>query len=277
MSIEREEVLVADNATNFEVAETAINSISTREDELTRVNALKKHPYNYHMKQGAKSGLIWNQPVRKNILSHNQVICLIQHALDPADVPLFVTSLETIKLSNGQFPNMVPMSVDIDIFDKFCCSTKESTRVDVVDMCDSDHVKVSQIASKDVGKAKVNPNEINHFQTLGKTPIWAIAHCLDRIVSDRKRYTLVHSSFEELGLASDHAFLVEGIMNVKNTPEEISERNKHIPCGPKMNYVKDVKGDSDEVHISVILYIPSIGRFFLRMSLRKHLDWMHLL
>jgi len=66
-------------------------------------------------------------------------------------------------------------------------------------------------------------------------------------------------------------------MNVKNPPEEINERNKHIPCGPKMNYVKDVKGDSEVVHISVILYIPSIGRFFLQMSLLKLQDWMHLL
>jgi len=73
---------------------------------------------------------------------------------------------------------------------------------------------------------------------------------------------LENSSFKELGIASDNAFLVEGIMNVKNPPEEINERNKHIPCGPKMNYVKDVKGDSEVVHISVILYIPSIGRFF---------------
>jgi len=153
---------------HFKKALLVINNNSVKEDELTRVNSLKKHPYNYHMKQRPKSGLIWNQPLRKNILSHNQVVCLIQHALDPADVPLFVTSLETIKLSNGQFPNVVPMSVDIDIFDKFCCSTKESTTVDVVDMCDSDHVEFSQIATKDVGKAKVNPNEINQFQTLGK-------------------------------------------------------------------------------------------------------------
>jgi len=29
-----------------------------------------------------------------------------------------------------------------------------------------------------------------------------------------------------------------------------------------MNYVKDVRGDSEVVHISVFLYIPSIGRFF---------------
>jgi len=81
----------------------AINNNSITENELTRVNALKKHPYNYHMKQRPSSGLIWNQSSRKNILSHNQVICLVQHALDHLDAPLFVTSLETIKLSNGQF------------------------------------------------------------------------------------------------------------------------------------------------------------------------------
>jgi len=88
---------------------------------------------------------------------------------------------------------------------------------------------------------------------------------------------LENSSFKELGIASDNAFLVEGIMNVKNPPEEINERNKHIPCSPKMNYMKDVKGDSEVVHISVFLYIPLIGRFFLQMSLPKTQDLMHLL
>jgi len=38
----------------------AINNNSVTEDELMRVNALKKHPYNYHMKQRLTSGLIWN-------------------------------------------------------------------------------------------------------------------------------------------------------------------------------------------------------------------------
>ena len=147
-------------------------------------------------------------------MSHNQVICLVQHALDPLDVPLFVTSLETIKLSNGQFPNVVPFSVKKDIYDRFCCSEKATTRVDVVDMYDSDNIEVSQVEAKDVGMPKVPSNKNNHFQTLGKTP------------------------------------------------EEINERNKCLPCGPKMDYVKDVKGDSEVVHISVFLYIPLIGRFF---------------
>jgi len=52
------EVIVADNATYSQVTETAINNSST-------VNALKKHLYNYHMKQGPSSGLIWNRPLRK--------------------------------------------------------------------------------------------------------------------------------------------------------------------------------------------------------------------
>ncbi len=103
MSKFENKALVAENAANSEVRETAINNSSTMEDQLTRVNALKNHPYNYHMKLRPSSGLIWNWPLRKNILSHNQVICLVQHVLDPMDVPLFVTSLETIKLSNDSF------------------------------------------------------------------------------------------------------------------------------------------------------------------------------
>jgi len=119
-----------------------------------------------------------------------------------------------------------------DIFDKFHCSKNTSTRVDVINMYDSDHVEVSQVEAKDVGKPKVHSSKNNHFQTLGKTPFFFFLHCLDRIVSDQKQYTLENSSFKELGIASDNAFLVEGIMNVKNPPEEINERNKHIPCGP---------------------------------------------
>ena len=72
-------------------------------------------------------------------------------------------------------------------------------------------MEVSQVEAKDMSKAKVSSNESNNFHTLEETPLWAIARCLDRIVSDQKCYTLENSSFEELGLASDNAFLVEGI------------------------------------------------------------------
>jgi len=74
-----------------QVTRTIITNSSTTEDSLKRVNALKKHPYNYRMKQRPSSGLIWNQPSRKNILSHNQELCLVQHVLDPMDVPLFIS------------------------------------------------------------------------------------------------------------------------------------------------------------------------------------------
>jgi len=59
------------------------------------------------------------------------------------DALMFITSVETIKLSNGQFPNVVPMSVRKEIFEKFCISTVASSRADVVDMYNSDHVEIS--------------------------------------------------------------------------------------------------------------------------------------
>jgi len=39
----------------------AINNNSVKEDELTRVNALKKHPYNYHTLWGS-SGRVRSVP-----------------------------------------------------------------------------------------------------------------------------------------------------------------------------------------------------------------------
>jgi len=145
--------------------------------------------------------------------------------------------VETIKSSNGQFANTVPLSVRKEVFDKFCLHKDTSTRVKIVNMYDSDNVKVSQVESTGMAKASASGTESNHFQTLGKTPIWAIAHCLERIGSQQKCYVLEISSFEELGLAADNAFLVEGILNVNNPPEEVNEWNKHIPHGSKMNYV----------------------------------------
>jgi len=138
----RDEIAV--NVAAFsQVPPSAHNVASNEKDELKRVNALKKHPYNYHMKQQPSSGLIWNRSSRKNILLHNQVLCLVQHALKPVDVPMFIASVETIKSSNGQFPNVVPMLVRKEIFEKFCISTVASSNVDVVNMYDSDHIEVS--------------------------------------------------------------------------------------------------------------------------------------
>ncbi len=63
---------------------------------------------------------------------------------------------------------MVPLSVRKDIFDKFCLSKNASTRGDVVDMYDFDHVEISQVEAKGMGKANVISNKSNHYQTLGK-------------------------------------------------------------------------------------------------------------
>jgi len=59
-STSQNKALLAGNVAYSQVTETAINNSSTTEDQLIRVNALKKHPYNYHMKQRPSSGLIWN-------------------------------------------------------------------------------------------------------------------------------------------------------------------------------------------------------------------------
>jgi len=90
------------------------------------------------------------------MLSHNQVICLGQHALDPVDVPLFVTSLETIKLSNGQFPNIVPLLVRKGNFDNYCLPKNKTMTVDIVNVYNSDHAEISQVESKGMGKATIS-------------------------------------------------------------------------------------------------------------------------
>jgi len=59
-STSQNKVLVAGNVSYSQVPKTAINHSGTMEDRLKRANALKKHPYNYHMKQRPSSGLIWN-------------------------------------------------------------------------------------------------------------------------------------------------------------------------------------------------------------------------
>jgi len=101
---------------------------------------------------------------KKNIMSHNQVICLVRQALDPMDVPHFMSSMETIKTTNGQFPIIVPLSVSKEIFDKFCVSKDTNRRVEVVDMYDSDYTEVTQVKSPGMGKSGVGSINDNHFQ-----------------------------------------------------------------------------------------------------------------
>jgi len=119
------------------------------------------------------------------------------------------------------------------------------------------------------------------LQMLVKTPVWVVAHCLDRIMSKNKKYQLHPCTFQELAEAADDAFLIKGILNPKYS-DEVDEHNKHIPCGPKVNFMegKDAvekdKGGNDTVEmnkksnnkaenkriVTVMLYIPLIEHFF---------------
>jgi len=98
---------------------------------------------------------------------------------------------------------------------------------------------------------------------LAKTLVWAIAHCVEQLTSVRKKYRLYPCTLKELGEAADDAFLIEGVLNLKNPPPEVNEWNKHIPCGPEMNYWKGCNPAAKEQKIvTVILYIPLVGYFF---------------
>ena len=81
------------------------------------------------------------------------------------------------------------------------------------------------------------PRSSRPIPMLVKTPIWAIAHCLERIFSPTKCYRLDRCQIVELGQAADDAYLIEGFLNLKRRPKEFSDCNRHIPLGPKMNYV----------------------------------------
>jgi len=101
---------------------------------------------------------------------------------------------------------------------------------------------------------------------LVKTPIWAIAHCLERIFSPTKCYRLDRCQILELGQAADDAYLIEGFLNLKRCPKEFSDCNRHIPLGPKMNYVdkQTSKSKCKQVQVlTAVLYIPSVGKFYL--------------
>ncbi len=50
---------------------------------------------------------------------------------------------------------------------------------------------------------------------LVKTPIWAIAHCLECIISPTKSYRLDPCQILDLGEAADDAYVIEGFLNLK--------------------------------------------------------------
>jgi len=194
-----------------------------------RVMATKKHPYNVHVTRPS-SGHIVSHPLKKGGLSHGQIISLVAHALDVSDVGKFQTAMETLKTGNGQFPDTVPFCVRQELYDEFCGPrpTEKPTETIVKIADDSDSGDVTIISH---GRAAVR------YATLGKTPVWAIAHGLERVSSCKKQYKLENCTFKELGEVADDAYLIKGLLNSKNPPSEVSEHNKHIPCRPEMKFL----------------------------------------
>jgi len=79
-------------------------------------------------------------------------------------------------------------------------------------------------------------------ELLGVSHTWkstGMGHCswIGEGVIVQKKYRLENCVFKELGEVADDVYLIEGILNTKNPPCEVSEHNKHIPCGLEMNFV----------------------------------------
>ena len=135
--------------------------------------------------------------------------------------------------------------------------------------------EVSEVVIIEHVPTTATSNKTECCPLLAKTPTWVIAHCLERTTSLTKQYQLYPCSFKELGEAADDAFIIEGVLNLINPPPEVNEWNKHIPCGPDMNYWKGTDPSAKEQKIvTVILFIPSIGHFFSPFFMVKtpHLD-----
>jgi len=240
------------------------------------------HPYNRHVQCLASNKIITTHPPKKTTLSHTQLLCLVTHGLNPVDVPLFIAGVEAIKMSNGQFPNFVPLFVRPEINDLFGYPKKAPPPGPVPNMGNDVVLEVPAppqtaptMGSKEVSVV-VESEPLHHsaipFGTkscplLAKTPVWAIAQCLERMTSVRKEYRLYPCTLEELGEATNDVFLIEGVLNLKNPPPEVNEWNKHIPCGPEMNYWKgsDLVAKEQKI-VTVVLFILSVGYFSLPFS-----------
>jgi len=136
-------------------------------------------------------------------------------------------------------------------------------------------VKVSVVVESEPLHHSAIPFGTKSCPLLAKTPVWAITHCLEWMTSVRKEYRLYPCTLEELGEATNDAFLIEGVLNLKNPPPEVNEWNKHIPCGPEMNYWKGSDPMAKEQKIvTIILFIPLVGYFFSPFFMVKtpHLD-----
>jgi len=185
-------------------------------------------------------------------------------------------------MESGKFPEAVPYSVKIEIYDTFhrSFSVKMDNNMDLDTSTGA--VASRQVVNLQNAESPDNRGSDNAMQMLAKTPVWVIAHCLDRTMSRKKKYQLLPCTFLEMAHAADNAFLIEGILN-PNYSGEVNERNKHIPCGPNVNLMEgkdgagkkragnitakmDNKTSNNEAEkkriVTVVLYIPSIELFF---------------
>jgi len=168
-------------------------------------------------------------------LTHNQIIALVQHALDPVNGPFFA-AVDTIKMESEKFPDVVPYLVKKEIFENFHHSfaLERDTNMELDTTTGALEVRELVNLQNDEPPDKIGND--SSLQMLAKTPVWVIAHCLDRTMSKNKKYQLCPCTFQELAQAADDAFLIKGILNPKYSAE-VNERNKHIPCGPQVNFM----------------------------------------
>jgi hypothetical protein len=95
-------------------------------------------------------------------------------------------------------------------------------------------------------------------KVISKTPVWVIAHGLEVISMGIDEYPN-----EELGIAGDHAFIIECVLNEHlKTDKPVSFVNKHKP---KLEFVsarsKDTRHGSTKTH-TVITYLPASNCFY---------------
>jgi len=120
-------------------------------------------------------------------------------------------------MESGAFPDVVPFSVKKEIFDNFHCPRKSET-ANTMESNITMGVIEMHVSSQNDETVDKRSSE-NNLQMLAKTPVWVIAHCLDRTMSNNKKYQLYPCTIQELGEAADDAFLIEGLFNPDYTGE----------------------------------------------------------
>jgi hypothetical protein len=101
-------------------------------------------------------------------------------------------------------------------------------------------------------------------KVISKTPIWLLDYALSKI-GDRD-YLIERYDLSQLGLASDHAYLLEGTLNHHAVPElrQLSPHNCHQPLEEYVYLHQHSHSNADRSAPppTVILYIPSCNVFF---------------